>query len=311
MVELHSTVRRDQIRFPQPVKDDLSYDASMMSDASSATSARSAPELSIVAAAQDEVENLESMVSEVFRVVGELSLSFELIIVDDRSTDGSLDLLRALMKKVSELRVVSIAPDPANAREGKSAALREGIRRARGSLIVTMDADLQDDPADIGAMLEAMRQQHADLVQGDRSHLRRDTIVRRISSRVGRYFRHWLLHDPVRDTGCGLRVLRREVAQSLPLECRGMHRFIPILSHHMGYHVIEVPVKHRPRTAGKAKYGIWNRALPGLIDCLAVRWMRSRRSQIDATELTPSPRKPPSTAPARQEADSDREPAGT
>ncbi len=115
------------------------------------------------------------------------------------------------------------------------------------------------------------------MVQGDRSADRQDGFVRRVSSRIGRLFRRLLLGDTIRDTGCSLRVIRRPVALALPLEYRGMHRFIPVTARQLGYRVVEMPVHHRARTAGRTKYGIGNRAIPGLIDCFAVRWMRKRR----------------------------------
>jgi hypothetical protein len=121
-------------------------------------------------------------------------------------------------------------------------------------------------------------------VQGDRTGRRRDGVVKRVSSRVGWLFRRIALGDRVRDTGCSLRVMRRELAVRLPLEFRGMHRFIPISARHLGYAVVEVPVSHRPRLAGRSKYGIRNRAWSGLVDLLAVRWMARRRCVVRAEE---------------------------
>jgi glycosyltransferase involved in cell wall biosynthesis len=163
---------------------------------------------------------------------------------------------------------------------GQSAAFYAGFRMSRGEFIAVLDADCQNDPCDIPVMLEIMGETGADLVQGDRSHARNDNIVRRASSIVGRLFRRWLLNDTIRDTGCSLRLMRREVALAIPLEFRGMHRFIPVTARHLNYKVIEVPVNHRARTAGVPKYGIMNRAIPGLIDCLAVRWMHRRRRPV-------------------------------
>jgi dolichol-phosphate mannosyltransferase len=136
-------------------------------------------------------------------------------------------------------------------------------------------------------MLNAMRHARADLVQGDRSHARRDSLVRRAGSVVGRLFRRALLGDRVRDTGCSLRILKREYALRLPLEFRGMHRFIPVTVAHLGGTIIEYRVNHRPRTAGQTKYGmgIVQRAIPGLIDLFAVRYMRSRRRPVACQEL--------------------------
>jgi dolichol-phosphate mannosyltransferase len=138
-------------------------------------------------------------------------------------------------------------------------------------------------------MLERARATSAGLVQGDRSHARKDHLIRKVGSIVGRKFRLWLLGDTIRDTGCSLRVMLREVALKLPLEFRGMHRFIPVTARHLGYTVIEVPVHHRPRVAGQTKYGmgVLQRAIPGLIDLFAVRYMRNRRRPVTSTELAP------------------------
>ena len=119
----------------------------------------------------------------------------------------------------------------------------------------------------------------------DRSADRQDTVVKRVTSIIGRMSRKVLLKDSIRDTGCSLRVMKREVALALPLEFKGMHRFIPGTARQLGYKVIETPVHHRPRIAGSTKYGIANRAIPGLIDCFATRWMNNRRKPTAAIEL--------------------------
>jgi hypothetical protein len=138
-------------------------------------------------------------------------------------------------------------------------------------------------------MHELLQKSGADMVQGDRSHARRDNAVRRVGSQIGRLVRHWLLGDTIRDTGCSLRLMKREVALGLPLEFAGMHRFIPVTARHLGYKVVEMPVHHRPRAHGTTKYGfgITKRAIPGLIDLFAVRYMRNRRRPIDSVEVRP------------------------
>ncbi|MCA9304849.1 MAG: hypothetical protein KC996_12070, partial [Phycisphaerales bacterium] len=150
--------------------------------------------------------------------------------------------------------------------------------------------DLQNDPADFPKMLTLLEERNADFVQGDRSAARAqgDAKIRQIGSWVGRKFRLWLLGDTIRDTGCSLRIMKREIALQLPLEFRGMHRFIPATARHLGYTVVEMPVAHRPRHAGEPKYGmgITKRALPGLVDCFAVRYMRKRRRPVTSTEHT-------------------------
>jgi hypothetical protein len=137
-------------------------------------------------------------------------------------------------------------------------------------------------------MLDLLRTTGADMVQGDRSHARKDNLLRRVGSIVGRSFRRTLLGDTIRDTGCSLRIMKREIALKIPLEFKGVHRFIPVTARHLGYKVVEMPVRHRPRVAGQTKYGfgIVQRALPGLHDLLAIRWMRSRRRLVSPTEVT-------------------------
>ncbi len=256
-------------------------------------------DLSVVAPAHNEEGNIGTLVNEIEGAVRPLGLSFEVIVVDDGSTDGTRAVVRGLMSTRAWLRCVAMkstppgrggAPNRYPARlgtpNGQSAAFAAGFRAARGRLIATLDADLQNDPAAIPVMLDLLRSTNADMVQGDRSATRRDGTVRRFGSAVGRLFRRWLLGDTIRDTGCSLRVMKREIAAALPLEFRGMHRFIPVTARHLGYRVVEAPVTHRARTAGTTKYGSGiARALPGLIDCLAVRYMRKRRRPTEAEEV--------------------------
>jgi len=233
--------------------------------------------LSVVAPAHNEQDNVKPLVEQIVAALDSTEHAYEIVIVDDGSTDGTADRLRSLVAHYAQLRAVRLRNTPQGKGNGQSAAFHAGFRASRGELIAVLDADLQNDPADIPKLVEHMRRHDADMVQGDRSHARRDNLVRRISSKVGRLFRRMILADTIRDTGCSLRLMRRAVALQLPLEFRGMHRFIPVTARQLGYTVVEVPVNHRPRVAGEAKYGIGNRAIPGLIDCFAVRWMRHRR----------------------------------
>ena len=138
-------------------------------------------------------------------------------------------------------------------------------------------ARVKSDAADRTSMLELLSRTGADMVQGDRRRARRDSPGRRAASVVGRLFRRLLLGDTIKDTGCSLRVMRRAVAVAMPFELGGMHRFVPVTARQLGYTVLEMPVGHRPRVAGKAKYGVLDRALPGLHDLIGVRWMAARR----------------------------------
>jgi len=216
----------------------------------------------------NEQDNVTAMVQQVGALRDALNL--ELIIVDDGSTDHTLPRLREAAQHYDWLTVLH-----RDRSAGQSAAMAAGIATARGAYIATLDGDLQNDPADLPAMLEAARQQHADLVQGMRTR-RRDSRWRKISSWVGRTARRWLVNDPTFDTGCATRVMKRELARQLPLHFRGMHRFIPAYANLTGAKVVQVSVNHRPRTAGTSKYGVLNRAFVGLIDCFAVRWMAKR-----------------------------------
>ncbi|MBS0196771.1 MAG: glycosyltransferase family 2 protein [Planctomycetes bacterium] len=246
-------------------------------------------DVSVVAPAHNEQENIPALVEQIGAALANSGLTFEAIIVDDGSTDRTRAELVRLMPGRPWLRCVAMTDTPKGKGNGQSAAFHAGFRAAAGDLIAVLDADLQNDPAEIPAMVKLLRESNAGLVQGDRSHARKDNIVRRVGSIVGRLFRRWLLGDTIRDTGCSLRVMRRDLALKLPLEFRGMHRFIPITAVHLGYTVREMPVTHRPRVAGETKYGfgIVQRALPGLRDLFVVRWMKTRRRPVANVEVRP------------------------
>jgi len=244
-------------------------------------------ELSVVAPAHNEQENIEPLVQEIGAALTGHGLPFEFIVVDDGSTDKTRERVKALMPTRPWLRLVAMTQTPPGKGNGQSAAFHAGFRAARGRLVASLDADLQNDPADLPKMLLLLRESDADMVQGDRSLARRDNAIRRITSRIGRFFRGLILSDTIRDTGCSLRVMKREIAIALPLEFKGMHRFIPVTARHLGYKVVEMPVNHRARIAGETKYGfgIVQRGIPGLIDCFAVRYMHNRRRPTACSEL--------------------------
>lgn len=245
------------------------------------------PRVSVVAPAHNEEENIDRLVQEVHDALAPCGAAFEFIIVDDGSTDSTRAKVQTLMKDRPWLRCVAMTRTPPGKGNGQSAAFHAGFRATRGEYVAVLDADLQNDPAEIPPMLELLLAQQADMVQGDRSHARKDNTIRKIGSWVGRVFRRMLLGDTIRDTGCSLRLMKREIAVQLPLEFRGMHRFIPVTARHLGYKVVEMPVRHRPRVAGVPKYGlgIVQRAIPGLIDCFAVRYMRNRRRPVSGVEV--------------------------
>ncbi|MBX3364229.1 MAG: glycosyltransferase family 2 protein [Phycisphaeraceae bacterium] len=244
-------------------------------------------ELSVIAPAHNEQENIAPLVSEIEQAL--VGVRFECIIVDDGSTDNTRQVILEHMASRPWLRCITMTATPLGKGGGQSAAFWAGFRQARGRLVASLDADLQNDPADLPAMLNLLRERGADMVQGDRSHARRDNAVRRIGSRVGRLFRRMLLGDTIRDTGCSLRIMKRDIALMIPLEFKGMHRFIPVSARQAGYRVVEMRVNHRPRVAGQTKYGlgVTKRAIPGLIDCFAVRWMGKRRRPVLHEEVHP------------------------
>lgn len=250
------------------------------------------PELSIVVPALNEADNVAPLAEQVRHAVIEAGVSAELIVVDDGSTDSTPRKLRDLASQYPWLR-----PLRREQPRGQSAAMLAGITAARGRLIATLDADLQNDPADLPRMMKVLAEQKADLVQGDRSHDRQDHLIRRVSSWVGRVTRRIVLGDTVRDTGCSARVMTAAVARQLPLQFRGMHRFIPAYARIIGAKIVEVPVTHRPRTAGKTKYGlgVFSRGFAGLADCFAVRWMirRHRESHVEPIQKAKPPEQPP------------------
>ena len=245
-------------------------------------------ELTILAPAHNEEENVDLLIEEIESAIAPLGIAFEFIIVNDGSTDSTPHKAIAHQNTRPWVRCVTMTNTPTGSGHGQSAAFHAGFRAANGRLIATLDADLQNDPADLPAMLELLASSGADFVQGDRSAVRNqgDAKIRQFGSWVGRKFRLILLNDTITDTGCSLRIMKREIALKLPLEFKGAHRFIPATARHLGYTVVEIPVNHRNRHAGQPKYGmgITKRALPGLIDLFAIRWMRSRRRPVTSME---------------------------
>jgi glycosyltransferase involved in cell wall biosynthesis len=224
--------------------------------------------LSVVVPVYDEADNIEPLHREVDAALATLEGGVEFIYVDDGSRDGSGERLLELAKRDPRVRVIRF-----DGNHGQSAALDAGFRVAKGELTVTLDADLQNDPADIPRMLEAL--DRADVVNGVRMG-RRDSLVRKISSRIANGFRNWITRESVTDVGCSLRVMRSCYLREVKLY-RGMHRFLPTLLRMEGATVIEVPVSHRMRRHGVSKYGISNRLFVGIFDVFAVRWMQTRR----------------------------------
>jgi len=216
----------------------------------------------------NEAENLPILWGEIDAVLTTLGRTAEIIIVDDGSTDGSADVARKLAAGDSRVRLCRLAQN-----SGLTAAFWVGFSRVRADIVVTMDADLQNDPADLPVLLDAL--QDCDAVIGWRWQ-RHDSLVKRLSSRVGNGVRNCLTGDRVNDSASSFRVMRRACLSAIP-PYAGMHRFVPTLLRIAGFRVREVRVRHRPRRFGQSKFGIGNRAWRGLHDLLVVRWMMHRR----------------------------------
>jgi glycosyltransferase involved in cell wall biosynthesis len=236
-----------------------------------------ARDLSVVIPVYNEEENLAPLWAELRAVLEGLRLSFEVIFVDDGSRDRSAEIIRGLRDADPRVRLVRL-----KANAGETAATDAGFKAARGRLVVTMDADLQNDPADLPALLAKL--DTWDAATGWRvDRAAGDTWVRRLSSRVANGIRNAISEETIHDSGCTYRAFRRECLRDLALY-RGFHRFIPTLLRMRGFRVVEVPVRNRPRRFGRSKYGISNRALVAFLDLLVVRWMKSRLLRYEVTE---------------------------
>jgi len=223
--------------------------------------------LSVVVPAYNEVESLPALLDELRAALGATQRTWELLLVDDGSRDGTGDAMESAARADPRIRVLRLEKNA-----GQSAALAAGLVRAAGEVIVTLDADLQNDPADIPALLAALA--NADVVSGVRQG-RRDSWLRLVSSRIANGMRRAVLGDRVTDIGCSLKAYRREALADLPMFV-GVHRFLPALCAFRGARVVEIPVRHRPRTQGVSKYGVGNRLWRGIHDLVGVAWLKRR-----------------------------------
>lgn len=234
-------------------------------------------ELSVVIPVCNEEENLPLLWPELRSVLDAERLDFEVVFVDDGSRDRSAEIIRGMRDNDPRVRLVRL-----KANAGETAATDAGFHAARGRLIVTMDADLQNDPRDLPGLLRHL--DRWDAATGWRVNRRDgDSIVRRLSSRIANRVRNWLSDDVIQDSGCTFRAFRRECLRGLVLY-RGFHRFIPTLLKMRGFRVVEVPVRNRPRRFGQSKYGVLNRVSVATADLLVVRWMKSRALHYEIAE---------------------------
>ena len=231
--------------------------------------------LSVVIPVYNEAENVRPLLDRLGTVLASWSGKVEILFVDDGSTDQTVELLKQAQENDSRIRIARFRRNL-----GQTAAMAAGFRLAQGSSVVTLDGDLQNDPADIMRLVELLKDW--DAVCGIRVQ-RRDSAWKRFSSCLGNGFRNWATGDNIIDTGCTLKAYRRECLERLDLY-RGMHRFLPTLLKMRGYSVTQVPVSHHPRLHGKTKYGTWGRMVKGLADVWAVRWMKKNRLDYE-TEL--------------------------
>ncbi len=207
------------------------------------------PEISFIIPLYNEEENVEPLCEAITRAMETSGYSHEIILVNDGSRDGTWKKILSVSEKYHAVTGIDFAVNA-----GQSAALAAGIAEARGAYIVTLDGDLQNDPADVPAMLQLMKDGDWDVVAGERIQ-RRDSIFRTIPSRMANALIRSLTGVHLKDYGCSLRVFRRDIARNLELYGE-LHRFIPVLAALQGATITQVPVQHHPRTRGKSKYGM-------------------------------------------------------
>lgn len=233
--------------------------------------------IAVVVPVFNEEDNIPVVYKEIADALAPLEIPWYVLFVDDGSNDTSLQVIKQLADKEPEhVRFIAFARNC-----GQSAAFAAGFKSADTDVVVTMDADLQNDPADIPSMLAVYEKGH-DMVIGWRAE-RQDSWAKKKASRIANWIRNTVSRENVTDTGCSLKIMRAELARKIPM-FTGMHRFLPTLMKLEGAHVAEVKVNHRPRLHGKSKYGVLDRALTTWSDLLAVRWMKNRYIRYEIKE---------------------------
>ena len=232
---------------------------------------RNAPELSLFLPVLDEEENLRPMHEKIKAALDTLGKSAEVIFVDDGSTDKSLAILKEIAASDNRVRVISLRRN-----YGQTAAMSAGIDAARGTILIPMDADLQNDPADIKRLLDKLDEGY-DVVSGWRKNRQDKLISRKIPSQIANRVISWIGGVPLHDYGCSLKAYRRDVIQDVKLYGE-MHRFIPIYASWAGARVTEIPVDHHARTMGKSKYGI-SRTVKVIFDLMTIKFMASYQTK--------------------------------
>ncbi|MDD2708822.1 MAG: glycosyltransferase family 2 protein [Verrucomicrobiae bacterium] len=234
------------------------------------------PKLSLVIPVYNEEENLERLHDEICERMKPCTDDYEVVLTNDASRDRSWEIMCRIAAADPHWRIQRFEFNC-----GESAASYAGMKAASGDIIVTLDADLQNDPRDIPAFVEALKD--ADCVCGSRVHERADNWLRRLSSKIANWVRNKLSDEEITDAGCTYRAFRRECLDGIKF-FRGAHRFMPTLFRMEGRRVIEIPITPRERFAGESKYGVWNRLFKSFADLLAVRWMKSRQLRYKVAE---------------------------
>ncbi len=223
--------------------------------------------LSIVIPIKDERDNLRPLHERLHQALNPTGLSYEIILVDDGSTDGSYEVLESLAALDPNVKVIQLRRN-----FGQTAAMQAGIDWSTGDILITMDGDLQNDPADIPVLVEKLKEGY-DAVLGERANRQDNLVIRKIPSLMANWLIRKVTGVHIRDMGCTLRAMRSDVAKGLPLYGE-MHRFIPVLAQQYGSRMVQIPVRHHPRTAGKTKYNL-TRTFRVLLDLITVKFMHS------------------------------------
>lgn len=241
----------------------------------------SAPLVSVVVPIKNEAENIVPLITEIIAALTPVA-DFEILYIDDGSTDQSVAILQQTCATVPQLRILQHSQSC-----GQSAAVRTGVYAARGTIIATLDGDGQNDPADIPAMLARMQQADSPALVAGQRLKRQDSFSKKLSSKIANSVRASLLKDDTADTGCGLKLFRRDVFLALPFFDH-LHRYLPALVKREGLTIALMPVGHRPRVAGVTKYGVMNRLWVGIADLVGVMWLLRRRRLAKIAEITPA-----------------------
>jgi dolichol-phosphate mannosyltransferase len=253
------------------------------------------PDLSILIPAHNEQYNLGQLINEIVCSMSGAALerAYEIVVVDDGSTDETRAEVLLLMDRIPALRVIAHSR-----RAGKSAALKTGFDLCRGEWIATLDGDGQNDPADLAALWGEIASGPADVIYAGVRKSRNDGLVKKLTSRSANLIRRLALKDTARDSGCGFKVLPASLARALPF-FDNMHRFLPALARRHGYGVREIMVTDRPRAHGRSKYGFFDRAAVALLDLIGVFWLvrrysdRGRIAELSRGARQPEPRPAP------------------